>query len=65
MDGKYARFAGLGFTFMVMIGLFTAGGYFLDRFVGTSPLFVMLGLLFGFVAAMAFLYVRLKEMGGG
>lgn len=65
MDGRYARFAGLGFTFIALIALFTVGGYFLDRLAGTSPLFVLMGLFVGFVAAMGFLFVRLKELGGG
>lgn len=65
MDGRYTRFAGIGFTFVILIGLFTVGGYFLDRLVGTSPLFLLFGIVVGFAASLYYLFVRLKELGGG
>ncbi len=37
-SGDYARFVGLGFTFMFIIAAFTVGGYLLDRLSGTLPL---------------------------
>ncbi|WP_119068325.1 AtpZ/AtpI family protein [Rubrobacter indicoceani] len=65
MDGRYTRFAGIGFTFVVLIGLFTAGGYALDRLIGTMPLFLLLGMVGGFAASLYYLFVKLKELGGG
>lgn len=55
----YVRYAGLGFTFFFIIGIFILGGYGLDRLLGTLPLFVLLGIVLGFVGALAFLYVQL------
>lgn len=63
--GDYVRYAGLGFTFVFIIGLFIVGGYGLDRLFGTLPLFLLLGIVVGFVGALAFLYVRLFKSGDG
>lgn len=65
MNGNYSRFAGLGFTFVILIGVFTLGGYGLDRLLGTMPLFVLLGMLVGFIGALYYLFVKMKELGGG
>lgn len=65
LRGDYTRFAGLGFTFVALIGAFTLGGYGLDRLAGTMPLFVLLGIVVGFAAALLYLFVKLKELGGG
>lgn len=61
---NYARFVGLGFTFMFVIGLFIALGYLLDWLVGTLPLFLMLGMVVGFGAALFYLFAQLKDVGG-
>ncbi len=65
LNGNYTRFAGLGFTFMILIGVFTLGGYGLDRLLGTMPLFVLVGMFVGFVGALYYLFIKLKELGGG
>jgi ATP synthase protein I len=62
-SGDYARFVGLGFTFMIIIAALTAGGYLLDRLFGTLPLFLLVGLLFGFGAALTYLFVSLSRVG--
>ena len=54
-SGDYARFVGIGFAFMIIIGVFTAGGYLLDRLLGTLPLLLLVGLLVGFGAALTYL----------
>ena len=41
------------------------GGYGLDRLFGTLPLFLLLGIVAGFAAALAFLYMRLFRSGDG
>jgi F0F1-type ATP synthase assembly protein I len=40
-SGEYARFVGIGFTFMIIIAVFTGGGYLLDRLFGTLPLLLL------------------------
>ena len=62
-SGDYARFVGLGFTFMIIIAALTAGGYLLDRLFGTLPLFLLVGLLVGFGAALTYLFVSLSRVG--
>jgi F0F1-type ATP synthase assembly protein I len=64
-NGNYARFVGLGFTFMIIIAAFTAGGYLLDRLLGTLPLLLLLGLLVGFGGALYYLFVSLSRVGRG
>jgi ATP synthase protein I len=43
---------GLGFTIAVPIALFTIGGYYLDGFTHTKPLFLLLGLLLGLISGI-------------
>ncbi|HWS80610.1 MAG TPA: AtpZ/AtpI family protein [Rubrobacter sp.] len=62
-SGEYARFVGLGFTFMVIIAVSTAGGYLLDWLFGTLPLLLLVGLLVGFGAALTYLFVTLSRVG--
>jgi hypothetical protein len=64
-DSNMRRFSGLGFTFMLLIALFTVGGYALGRLVGGMPVFVLLGMFVGFAAALGYLYLKLKELGDG
>ncbi len=64
-SGDYARFVGLGFTFMIIIAAFTAGGYLLDRLLGTLPLLLLVGLLVGFAGALYYLFVSLSRVGRG
>lgn len=59
------RFGGLGFTFVSLIAVFTVGGYGLGRLVGGMGVFVLLGMFVGFAAALGYLYLKLKELGGG
>ncbi len=63
--GDYARFVGLGFTLILIFGLPTVVGFFLDRLVGTLPLFLLIGLAAGFVAGMVYMYRTLRNVGGG
>ena len=62
-SGEYARFVGIGFTFMIIIAVFTGGGYLLDRLFGTLPLLLLVGLLVGFGAALTYLFVSLSRIG--
>ena len=62
---NYARFFHIGFAFMFIIAVFTAGGYLLDWLVETLPLFLLLGMVAGFAAALYYLFTALKRVGGG
>lgn len=46
----------IGSTFVGAFALFMGGGFFLDRWLGTSPLFLMVGMLLAFVAIGYSLY---------
>ena len=63
-SGNYARFAGLGITLLLIFGLPTMGGYFLDRLAGTLPVFLLIGLALGFTGGMFYVYRALQKLGG-
>jgi ATP synthase protein I len=63
-NGNYARFVGLGVTLLLIFGLPTVVGFFLDRLAGTLPLFLLLGLAVGFVGGMYYVYRALQKLGG-
>lgn len=46
---------GAGLTLVVTVGLFAYGGHLLDGLAGTSPLFLLLGMLLG--AAGGFIHL--------
>ena len=64
-SGEYARYVGLGFTFVLIIGLCTAGGYGLDRLFGTLPLLLLLGMVIGFAGALYYLFTSLSKLDNG
>src|ERR671933_100030 len=43
-DGNYARFVGLGITLILIFGLPTVVGFFVDSVAGTLPPFLLVGL---------------------
>lgn len=49
---------------MFIIGFFAVGGYGLDWLFGTLPLFLLVGMVVGFAAALYYLFARLKDVGG-
>ena len=63
--GGYTRFLSLGFTLLAIIGGLTAVGLLVDRWLGTLPLFLFVGLVFGFVAGLFYVYRALKSLEGG
>ena len=63
--GNYARLFGVGFTFILTLSALTAIGYFVDRLLGTLPLFLIVGLGLGFVGALYYVYRALKTLGSG
>jgi F0F1-type ATP synthase assembly protein I len=63
-SSNYARFVGLGITLLLIFGLPTVVGFFVDGLVGTLPLFLLVGLLVGFVGGMYYVYRALQKLGG-
>ena len=57
--------AGIGGVFILSLGVLSVAGYFVDRLLGTLPLFVFLGLGIGFVGGLYYLYLELKKFGVG
>lgn len=64
-SGSYARFIGLGFTLIVIFALPTVVGLFVDRLLGTLPLFLLLGLALGFIGGLYYVYRALRNLDGG
>ena len=48
----FALLAQMGITIAICIGLSILIGYYLDRFLGTSPWLLLLFILFGIIAAL-------------
>ena len=63
--GSYARFIGLGFAFILLLGVLATGGFFVDRLLGTLPLFLIVGLGLGFAGGLFYVYRALKTLGDG
>lgn len=54
-----ATYAGVGIQFAIAIVLFALGGNWLDERVGSSPLFLILGVFVGGAAAFYSMYRKL------
>ena len=63
--GNYARFFVVGFTFILILGVLTAVGFFVDKLLGTLPLFLLVGLVIGFVGGLYYLYRAVDKLGRG
>jgi F0F1-type ATP synthase assembly protein I len=61
----YARLFGVGFVFILVLGVLTAIGYFVDRLLGTLPLFLIAGVVIGFAGGLYYLYRALDTLGDG
>jgi F0F1-type ATP synthase assembly protein I len=53
-----ARWMGIGFEFVVVIGLFAFVGYLLDQWVGPSPGWMIMGFFVGFGIMMYMIIKR-------
>jgi ATP synthase protein I len=56
--------SGVGLTLVVATVLGLTGGYYLDRWLGTSPWFTLVGLLFGIAAGFVNLFRAVGLWGG-
>lgn len=55
------EFLSLGLTAAVAVLAAGAAGYFLDRWLGTSPIFVLIGVALGVTAAVAMTVARVRK----
>ena len=55
---SYARYSGIAFQTGIVIGLFTWGGYELDKWLDTSPIFLAVGLFVGLILGV---YYSIKD----
>ena len=55
------RYSGLGCMFAAAVMVFLAGGWLLDRWLGTLPVFMTLGALVGAAMATFSIWRRLRE----
>jgi ATP synthase protein I len=51
----------IGMTLVIATVLGLAGGYYLDRWLGTSPWLTLIGLLFGIAAGFVNLFRSVKR----
>jgi len=55
------RFSGLGCVFAAGVLVFLAGGWLIDRWLGTLPVFTTVGALLGAALATLSIWRRLQE----
>lgn len=58
------EYLGMGFVLGTALAVPAGLGYALDRWVGTLPLFLLLGIVLGFVSGLYYVYRALKRVGG-
>ncbi len=63
--GSYARYLYVGFTLILILSVFTVLGFFVDKLLGTLPLFLLVGLVIGFAGGLYYLYLALEKLGDG
>lgn len=66
-DGEngYARLIGVGFSFLIIVVLLCGAGLLADRWLGTLPLFMLVGLVTGFSTGLFYIYLAIKKMDDG
>ncbi len=60
-----ARYAAFGFEFGAIIAAAVVGGYYLDQYCGTAPLFTLVLTIGGMVGAVKRLIWSLKKHSSG
>ncbi len=63
--GSYTRLFGLGFAFLMIMVVLVMVGLLVDGWLGTLPLFLLVGVALGFAAGLYYMYQSLKSLGGG
>lgn len=64
-DNSYVRYLYLGFTLVLIISILVTGGFFIDKLLGTLPLFLLAGLAIGFAGGLYYVYLEIEKLGGG
>ena len=60
--GQTAQLVNLGTLLFACVAVGLAAGYFADRFIGTSPWLLLIGLALGIVAAGVNFYRTIKTL---
>ena len=60
--GQTAQLVNLGTMLFACVAVGLAAGYFADRFIGTSPWLLLIGLALGIVAAGVNFYRTIKAL---
>lgn len=55
----------MGFAFLLTLAVLTLAGWFVDRLLGTLPLFLLIGVAVGFAGGLYYMYQSLKKFGSG
>lgn len=65
MGNNYGRSIALGVTLLLILVVLGGLGLLADTFLGTLPLFLLIGIVVGFALGLYYMYVTLKNMGNG
>ena len=65
MGNNYGRALALGITLLLILVAFGGLGLLADTFLGTLPLFLLIGIVVGFALGLYYMYTTLKSMGNG
>ena len=65
MGNNYGRSIALGITLLLILVVLGGLGLLADTFLGTLPLFLLIGIVVGFALGLYYMYVTLKNMGSG
>ena len=58
------RYAAAGMEFAILFGMWVAAGWWMDRWLGTVPVFTLSGSLIGFAAALYRLVRQVRQLPG-
>ena len=65
MGNNYGRSIALGITLLLILVVLGGLGLLADTFLGTLPLFLLIGIVVGFALGLYYMYTTLKSMGNG
>ena len=65
MGNNYGRSIALGITLLLILVTLGGLGLLADTFLGTLPLFLLIGIVVGFALGLYYMYITLKNMGNG
>ena len=65
MGNNYGRAIALGITLLLILVALGGLGLLADTFLGTLPLFLLIGIVVGFALGLYYMYITLKNMGNG